>query len=339
MNPALIRQSVKQLREQHGFVGAVEHCFAPWYLHQRYHVPLVSAFSQSSDGNYDFGIDAYHLEDSKLILVQTKFTDGIQLIRSGFKELQRVLPEVARSFEGIGTEAPIQNMVLVNLRAALNRLSQEHRAELSIELQVVHLCELDEIILVNKVSEDMLKLSEAAQIEVPNHRCHIVQVGPAGLDGGIIVVPPEETVLRFQGTHAFSAGDDCRMITGIGQLATLVDLYRVRRDGLFSKNVRYFLNSKKNTDKGPAGKMRSTLKEMCIEEKVVPERFAAFHNGITIFARRAVVDGDSVRLRDPFVLNGCQTIKNAFMFRHEKSVKDRINPALWERVLVPVRIL
>lgn len=341
MDTSLIRQMVGEFRERNGFVGAKEHRFAAWYLHQSYEVPEVKALAQSSDGSYDFGIDAFHFADGgTLVLVQAKLTEGLQLIAKGFKELQKVLPEIARSIEGIGTEENIQNKVLVNLRAALNRLTPEERVGLGIELQVLHLSAEDDVILANKFREAMAKLKEAVEDALPNHTCRIRQVGSRGLGPhDVKVVPPEETFLRLRGPHAFSAGESCKMITGIGHLADLVELYCVRRDEIFSRNVRYYLLSKKNTEKGPAGKMRATLKEMCVEGKLEPERFATFHNGVTIFAKRAVVDGDGVRLRDPYILNGCQTIKNAFFFRYDNHIRNRIKAGLWGRVAVPVRII
>jgi len=343
MDASLVRQVVGKFRERTGFVGVKEHCFAPWYLHQSFQLPEVRALAQSSDGSYDFGIDAYHIEKNGkriLVLVQAKFTEGLQLISKGFKDLERVLPEVARSIEGLPTEETIQNKVLVNLRAELNRLTHEERGELEIELQVLHLSLEDEQILANKFRDPMVRLAEAVADALPNHKCRIRQIGPKDLGpDDVHVVPPEESTLRLRGAHAFVASENCRMITGIGFLAELVELYRVRRDGLFSRNVRYFLSSKKNIEKGPAGKMRATLKEMCVDGKFEPERFATFHNGVTIFARRAAVDSNGVRLRDPYVLNGCQTIKNAFLLRHDKYVRDRIKPELWDRVAVPIRII
>lgn len=344
MDASLVRQMVGSFRERTGFVGAEEHCFAPWYLHQVYHLPEVKALAQSSDGSFDFGIDAFHLEEEgsnrRLVLVQAKLTESLQLIAKGFKDLERVLPEVARSVEGIGTEEPIQNKVLVNLRAALNRLTADERRAIVIDFQVLHLAAEDEAILANKFSATVERLKETFEKELPNHTCAIRQVGPRALGPHqIVVVPPEESSIRLRGTYQFSAGATCHMITGVGHLADLVDLYGVRRDGLFSRNVRYFLTSKKNTEKGPAGKMRATLKEMSVDGKSDPERFATFHNGVTVFAKRATVDGEKVRLRDPYVLNGCQTIKNAFLFRHDRNVRDRIKPELWDRVAVPVRII
>lgn len=332
---------VGQFREKNGFLGAEEHCFAPWYMHQAYHLPEVKALAQSSDGNYDFGIDAFHLADGpKLVLVQTKLTEALQLIAKAFKELERVLPEIARSLEGICTEESIQNKVLVNLRAALNRLTPEERSGLMIEFQVVHLSAEDDEILSNKFREVMARLKEAVEHALPNNTCHIRHIGPKALDPvDVLVVPPEEIHLRLRGSHDFRAGESCRMINGIGYMADLVDLYKARRDDLFSRNVRYYLKAPKNTVKGPARKMRDTLKAMCVEGKLEPERFAPFHNGITIFAKRAVLDGDVVRLRDPYVLNGCQTIKNAFLFRNDAFVRNRIKAELWDRVSVPIRII
>lgn len=341
MDATLVKKMVADFRVKVGFAGAEEHCFAPWYLHQTFHLAEGVALAQSSDGNFDFGIDGFAFEDKrKVVLVQAKYTDSLQLINRGFREMAKSLNEIGRSLEGLGAEAPIQNKVLVNLRAALNRLTEEERKVLVFEFQVLHLSPEDEVILANKFRDAMTSLRDAVESQLDDHEFLIRQVGPRALGPHeVVFVPPEESSLRLRGAHSFAAGPNCQMITGIGHLSDLVELYKVRRDNLFSRNVRYFLTSKKNTEKGPAGKMRSTLKEMSVEAKVDPERFATYHNGITLFARKAVVDGDGVKLRDPFVLNGCQTVKNAFLFRYEKSMRDRIKPELWDRIAVPVRII
>ena len=133
---------------------------------------------------------------------------------------------------------------------------------------------------------DWGKLSKTRlEDSLPNHTCRFRHVGARALrkpgETGIYV-PPQETFLRLAGSHVFCAGESCTMISGISNLFELVDLYHVRRDELFSRNVRYFLTSKKNTDKGPAGKMRATLKEMCVESKLAPERFATFHSNCAV---------------------------------------------------------
>jgi AIPR protein len=107
-----------------------------------------------------------------------------------------------------------------------------------------------------------------------------------------------------------------------------VEIYRARKDDLFSKNVRLFLKSKTNTEKGPSGKMRETLNTMCCaidsENKNPPELFALYHNGITIYARNVSMKDQTLILREPYVLNGCQTISTAYRFRYP--VKAKVRP-------------
>ena len=345
MDMRMVKQLVRQFMERTGATGSEANCFAPWYLHNRYQLGEGRALEQSSDGNFDFGIDAFHLYQSgdgrpSLLLMQAKYSESLPLIGKGVREIEKVLPEIGRSLDGMESETPIQNKVLVNLRAALNRLAPEARRDLELDLQVLHLSTEDEAILGVRLGQAMERLREAVGEALPNQVCRIRQVGPRDLGPAqVVVAPPEEVPLQLDGVHRITAGEGNAMFTGMGRLADLVDLYIQRRDDLFSRNVRYYLKSKKNTEKGPAGKMRATLKQMCVEGRVDPELFALYHNGITMVSRRATLVDGHVRLRDPYVLNGCQTIKNAFLFRYEKSFKSSLREDLWSRVVVPVRII
>jgi len=348
MDATVVRQIVRDFSVRTAFTGGEPHCFAPWYLHQKFRLSETQAMEQASDGNYDFGIDGFHLATAAsgdppiLVLVQAKYTENLQLIVKGFHDLESALPEVSRSLspDVVGTEAPIQNKVLVNLRAMLNRLDAETRGRLALDFQVLHLSVADGTILQNRFREAMNRLSEALAERLLEHNCRITPVGPRELGPQqVIVAPPEEVQLRMEGAHEFRASESARAFSGLTRLADLVALYSVRRDDLFSRNVRYYLHSKKNTEKGPAGKMRATLKQMCIDGSPNPECFALYHNGITIFSRRAKLANGEIRLRDPYVLNGCQTIKNAFFFRFDPNLKSKIKDAYWHRVTVPVRII
>jgi AIPR protein len=341
-----VRQKVKQFYEKTAHTGGEEHCFAPWYLHGTFRISETQAMRQSSDGNYDFGVDAFHLaaqdggEPPALVLVQAKYTDSLQQIGKGLRDLEKALPEVVKSLEGIGTDEAIQNNVLTNLRAALNRLDPAAKGHLRLDFQVLHLSEEDGAILFNRLRKAREHLAEALRESLENHVCTISLVGPRDL-GHVhdVVAPPEEVVLRIDGAYEFACGKSGKMVTGVGLLSDLVDLYNARRDDLFSRNVRYYLTSKKNTERGPAGKMRGTLREMCVDGKVDPERFALFHNGVTIFSRRLRLLDGQVHVRDPYVLNGCQTIKNAFFFRFDPQLRSKIKGERWSRVAVPLRII
>jgi AIPR protein len=136
-----------------------------------------------------------------------------------------------------------------------------------------------------------------------------------------------------------------KMYLGIGYLAELVDLYNHRRDDLFSKNVRYFLKSRKNTERGPSREIRKSLRDICFSSTEVsfpPEMFAFYHNGITLFARdvRVWSEDGATEVREPYILNGCQTIKTGFFFFSEQKLRGKmIDDERWKRIRVPLRII
>jgi len=234
MDAATVRREVRRFREETGIIGSEPHCFPPWYLNNEFQLPKVQALQQSSDGNYDFGIDAFQFvresngsPPSTLVLVQAKYTSSLQQISNGFRELEHALEEVRRGLKAIGTEVPIQNKVLVNLRAALNRMDAETRGRLGLDFQVLHLSEEDEAILGVKLREAINRLSEAVADKLEEHTCRIRQVGPRDLGPATVVVaPPEAVALQIVGMHELPAGERARMFSGFARLADLVDLYR-----------------------------------------------------------------------------------------------------------------
>jgi len=220
MNAELVKQQVRQFREKTAHTGSEAHSFAPWYLHFRYHLSETQAMQQASDGNYDFGVDGFHLQyrdegnPPTLVLVQSKFTESLQLIANGFKDLERTLGEVRRCLDGIEPENPIENKVLMNIRGVLNRLPERARREMDLELQVLHLSTEDEAIVGLRVREAMTRLSEVVGEVLEGHKCSIRHVGPRDLGPQkILVVPPERIALRLNGAFEFVADESCRMVT------------------------------------------------------------------------------------------------------------------------------
>ncbi|MCS6799267.1 MAG: AIPR family protein [Myxococcota bacterium] len=345
MNTRLVREAVATFRAREGYGEQDADCFAPWYLQHRFHLSEEEACRQSSDGSFDFGIDAFHItrDDAgvarELYLVQAKFTEHESHIRRGFKNLEAALPVLAQCLEGAEIHEPQQNKVLVNLRGALNGIPHEVRQRLKIYLEVVHLWDADDDLIAVRLSRPCERLREVANETLGSHAVIVRHVGPRHLKTNEFVsVPPERSRLRFDGVRWFpSENSENGFYLGVGRLADLVELYQARRDHLFARNVRYYIYSRKNTETGPAAKMRATLRRICVEEKEPPERFAMFHNGITVCANRVDVGENEVYLTEPYVLNGCQTIKTAFLFRTDKHVK--VKEDRWQAVGLPVRII
>ena len=340
MKAGEVRAAVESFRRNQAVGERVEHCFAPWYLHQVFQLSEAAALERSSDGNYDFGIDGYHYEPGRLLLVQAKFTDTLQQIEKGFRDLEKALEPLARALRGIASEIPNENKVLINLRAALNKLTQEDREAIELEFVVLHLSEEDPAIIAHRTDVARQNLKEAVGNELPRHKGTVKDVGPKQLgQRKDIFAPREYEQLSVTPACEFRAGKHGNMLFGIGRLAELVELFERRRDHLFSKNVRYYLTGRRKEEKGPAGKMRETLEQICVERCLAPEVFGLYHNGVTIYSSKVERTNGEVRVREPYVLNGCQTVKNAYYFKNDDRIKTKIALELWNSISVPLRIV
>jgi len=352
MHKNQVRFEVENFRQRTAYGASSADCFPPWYLHQMYVMSETEAQDHSSDHSsdekgtrgYDFGIDAFHLEVSepqpKLTIIQAKYSESLNYISKGFRDLERCLLQLQAELQTIGSLEPIENKILVNLRSSLNRLNPQIKKKLGIEFIVIHLCDLDHEIISSRTREAREDLKEAVEASFPDRLCVIKDMSPRemGPQQDIAAPSPLIPLALTQDPVPVKIGH-AEMYYGIAYLAELVELYRQRRDALFSRNVRYFIHKKSNIEKGAAGKMKQTLKEICIEGNLSPEIFALYHNGITIFGRDIELGEKEVRIREPYVLNGCQTIKNAYLYFWNPRNKNRISEEKWKHVLVPLRIL
>src|SRR5262249_45274589 len=228
-------------------------------------------------------------------------------------------------------------------RMDLHRIVPTVREQLALEFVVLHLSGDEDEIIVHRTAPARGALKEAIEDALPSRTYTIGNIGPRKMMFNsleMMVVPPiaEPLTLQAVGSAATHNGREVKMYYGIGKLSELVEMYRSRRDLLFSKNVRYFLSKKSNLEKGPSGRMRETLKSICIDQTLEPELFSFFHNGVTIYAEHVELKESALDLRSPYVLNGCQTVKTAFLFASDPRLKNRIHQERWNSITVPVRI-
>jgi hypothetical protein len=356
MDKTEVRLEVENFRVRTAYGNTAADCFPAWYLHQTFQISETKAMTQSAESsseghgprNYDFGIDAYHLEGpeqnpTKLFIIQAKYSDFLSYISKGFKDLEKSLDQLERLLEGVGSDVPMENKVLVNLRAALNVLNAEVKKNLIIEFDVIHISDEDREIISNRVRQNKESLRDAVTNLFPDRKFIIRDIGVRDMGPRQEIVVPSPWIKLHLNASPVQVGlqNHEKMLCGVGYLCELVDLYVNRREALFSKNVRYFINKKRNIERGAAGKMRQTLKEICLntQNPTEPEIFAFYHNGITITAKDIESADATIRVRDPYVLNGCQTIKNAYLFRYDPKLENRIDADLWKRILVPLRVV
>ncbi len=348
MRPDEVKRLIEEFRQRTAYGNGAEDCFSPWYLQQQYQLSDSQAIQQSSDpeSRSGFGVDAFHLYGgtpvTSLLLVSAKYSESTALIANGFHDLAESLAEVKKILEGTEAEATqVQNKVLVNLRASISQLDPSVREKLQLDLRVVHLSSQDSLVINEKTRDTRNRLRSGIEKLLPDRGSIIREVGP--LDMGPrqeITAPAAGVTLSVERLQDYYAADsESKMYLGLGRLSELVELYNKRRDALFAKNVRYYLQSPKNVVKGPAGKMRETLRQICVDRKVGPELFAFYHNGVTVTGRSAGPAPGGIYIAEPYVLNGCQTIKNAFLFLNDPRLRERIDREKWNHIMVPLRVV
>lgn len=111
--------------------------------------------------------------------------------------------------------------------------------------------------------------------------------------------------------HVVPSGAD--LLVGSIGLLDLHDFLRRYRDRtgdldqIFEKNVRRFLGGRGKVNRG----MQATLRE-------APEKFGLYNNGITLVVSDYSLDGDDLRLVEPYIVNGCQTSRTIWEVCHQR---------------------
>lgn len=350
-----VKASVKAFAAINPVASTEPDSFAPWYLHKRFKLSAMDAAYGAPGGNHDYGIDAFFLEQGKgtptLHLIQAKYGAEKAKVKNAFAEFRRILEPLRCFLNGIPFDPGILNPVVTNLAAKIDKLRNEHpeqAASLAITFVVIHLCDEERESIDSHCRSALEKLTEDIRAKFgeayDDHAIDWLQELPEGyVKGGSLVVPKSTSFsVRFHGQPQ-PMQDGVTHLSGFGYLADMVGLYQHFREALFARNVRYFLANK--AEKGPSKHIRDTLRRICVPKgkslfESVPEEFALYHNGITLYASSAKLNGDTVELRDPSVINGCQTIKSAFIFRHaDGNTSKQIEEDRWSAVAVPIRIV
>lgn len=342
-----VKRGVEEFWSQRAYGRGAPDCFSPWFLHVFYQLPETTAAKQSSDGGSDYGLDGYALLDdparpSRLLLVQAKYSESVREVASGISGFTRLLPELTKMLEAEPTEISDENKILVNLRSDLNRLDPQIRDGLNLEFQVIHLCREDSLVLADKIQGARAELKNVIETLLPTHSARITPIGPRDMGPRQdVVTPPEQDTLTFDTASAPLSVPMGRMFLGLGKLAEIADLYQTRRSDLFAKNVRLFIRNRRKRERGPSGKLKEALISITCAPKSAtpPELFAFSHNGITLVSRRAAPGEGAISVAEPYVLNGCQTIETAYLFRNDPTYRGRVDESKWRAIRVPLRII
>lgn len=339
-NATRIKNAVDDFWRQNSIGETPADAFPAWWLATTFEMNPQDAVRHCAVGAGDHGLDAYHLRADEqrgwiLHLVQAKYSSSKTLVRNAIDGFKAAMPEIRHAVDRRETTRTRLHPLLSKLRADIER-NDISVTTLKLHFHVIHLCEDPEDVVQIGTMAARDRFKDLARVTFPEMFHELFIEGPDQLQPNGGEGPAAEWTLRFEGIQLKSVSQT-RYFTGLGYLSDLVDLYNEYGEQLFSKNVRYYLFKEKG--QAPARFMRDTLRAICIgptEKAELPEHFGMFHNGVTLSVTQFNCSDGTALLRNPSVLNGCQTIRNASRFRAE--LKD-VDPERWRQVPVPLRVL
>ena len=262
------------------------------------------------DGSGDGGIDIAYLRRAD-IDVGDQGNDAVEgdtwyLIQSKY----------GTAFTGPDTISAEGNKVISTLRGENQHLSEDTRRLLQkLDLFRQQASEADRIVLVfatkdpidqqDREALERIKLIGRTQVS-PNF--NVAEVSLRTIWEELDDAEPTKLTVAIEGQFVQQSSD---LLVGSVSLMKLFDFlksYKNRTgnlDQLYDKNVRRFLGGRGKVNKD----MRDTLSS-------TPEKFGLYNNGITLVVsslahHRSSADETTVRvdMRDPYIVNGCQTTR------------------------------
>lgn len=343
-----IKTKVREFQVRTNFGRSDEDNFTPWWLQQKFKLSDEEAAIFCSDGNFDFGLDGFHIRETSektvLSLIQAKFTEDINQIKKGITDINRFIPNLSKFFKGHESDNLKENILIKRIRPRIEKIEISDTKPLEIDAYVICLSNLGSEFIENKSNTNRTELFKTFEKEIDNPNIALT-LKIIGLDSLIenntsdVWRPARPFEIHFNGSDEIDMNESI-FLSGLGKLSDLVELYERKGNQLFDKNVRLFLYGKKNESKGPAGKIKETL-DLINSGKYSAEKFAFLHNGVTIYTTKINhrKEDKVIDITNPSILNGCQTIKSSFFFFQDANSKGKLNPETWKNIPISIRIV
>jgi len=290
--------------------GCKEDYFACQYLKAKYRCEVPEIAHNVAFGGNDYGLDAYYIDrDAKnLYLYQFKWSENHNL----FKEsLDRMAKDGMHRIFGNPMTDPTANELLNTLRAEL----QEYKS--IIKHVLIH--------FVFKGDVDQAENSEGLRIRKENleNKVHLVHeyFGSTDIELNVEFIadrrlppkvkPAEDHKVSFSQHVAVRTGDGQKvMYVGFVPLMDLYRIYKSLDQQFLDRNIRFGLSF----ENSPNTKIRETLADIVLKNKIAPDVFAFNHNGVTLAAEQVTCQEGHALFKVPRLLNGAQTITSVAKF-------------------------
>lgn len=297
------------------YSGRKEDYFALLYLMKKFNLTLEEAASQVCFGGNECAIDAFYHDKTtrNLYLFQFKWSEDHLLFKDSFERL--ILIGIDKIF-GHSMWRETQNQLLIRLMSCIS------------ENQSV----IDRILIHFVYNGDPMKAEHSKVLDLLRENLEskkYVMDGYFGRQVDMIfqVVSNQKTlghpflrkrtaVYPVEFDHSLKvASKNNELIVTLISLEKLYNMYRELGEKFFEKNIRCGLNDGKMTTL----EIKKSLKRILAGEEPI-ENFTFYHNGVALTAQELEFECQSVRMTEPRMLNGVQTVRTikGFVDRNKK---------------------
>lgn len=321
----MLNETFKSYKEK--YEGKKEDYFAPLYISDKHSKSLEDAMDYSVFGNNDYGIDGYFIdrEAKNLYLYQFKWSENHELFKDSYERLTRhgmdmifgnpyqdtnLNPTIRKfKYELEEYKYLIQRVYLLFVfngdtnKANGSKVLDNLKEDLENKRYLI-----DGFFERENISFSIDYISNFAKTFAQSSKTKIANIFQIDFKSEIEHIAPDGEQLSF----------------GLIKLNDLYKMFLQMRSRLFEKNIRSGLSP----ENAPNRAIKKTLKEIILDNILHPEYFTFNHNGITLFAEKIISEDGKIKIIEPRILNGAQTITTFARFIED----NQTNPILKENI-------
>ncbi|MCE9635817.1 MAG: AIPR family protein [Planctomycetes bacterium] len=313
--------------------------FGLLYLEQEFRVPRDFAINQVAFGGNDYGLDGFHFDADRrnLYLFQFKYSESHTQFKESFHRL--IGDGMERVFDA-RTQDARQNDLLLQLRSCL----LENQAVIDkVYIHFVFLgdpSEAERSAVLDKLREDLENKKHLIDKCFGRAVTLLIEYR-SGLSRKAGTVSHQRTTHRYDleitGSLERTGPGGERLIVGLARVCDLHRMYAEMGQRFFERNIRSSLGEELAANRA----LERAFRRIVIERTDDPSIFAFNHNGVSFAAEEVEIDGTRMRVTEPRLLNGAQTVTTfaRFLAKNEGDARLRENAAAIEGIHVLCKVI
>lgn len=338
---AITIQDLKQAHNDHHALhaGCVEDYFSVVYLEKTYGLSRDDALAQTTFGGHDYGLDGYHFDRAtqNFYLFQFKWSKNIGL----FKDSLRRLTDAGLSEVFAPKTADQKRNQLIDF---IRSLLDEQRT--AIKRVYIHF-----VFCGDATEADRSESLEHLRENLESKKYLLDEFFGTSMDltvefrsaatrtvGGGSKVRTTHTYQLGMQRHLLQAGPQGEVMhVGFVPLMALREMFVSMAGRFFERNIRFSLPE----DTAPNRAIGKALRDILIDGRQPASVFAFNHNGVTLHAARVVEENGVLKVTEPRLLNGAQTVTTfaSFLERHADHPAVKNGSAPLNEILVLARVV